>query len=200
MANFSRRTKITIAFIAVIVVGYGLVLLFEAQNQVPTAFVNARAQSAIIAQNIVSTSNQSTAILQQVNADDLKGDYPDAMNLVANMLTQSESLRNQAVQLSNQIQQMTQALSGVNDVQAQQAALEAISSHLALINQLINYSGDLANLSDALNAHFEGKPTPGGQTIQGLVNQINTDVAAINNFNNQATQAMQQFDKLTGNK
>ena len=32
---------------------------------------------------------------------------------------------------------------------------------------------------------------------QAEVAQINTDVAAINNFNNQATQAMAQFDTLT---
>ena len=169
------------------------------------AFVTARGQSAIIAENIVTTSNQSDATLEQVNADDAKGDYKDALTLVSGMITQSEDLRNQAVQLSNQIQIMTQALSGISSIDEQQAALEAISSHLALINQLINYSGDLGNLLTALQAHFSGTPVPasvngaGGvpQTIPTLVNQINTDVAAINNFNNQATQAMAQFDTLT---
>jgi hypothetical protein len=194
--TFSRRTKWIIAFVVVIVAGYGLVLFWQSQNQIPTAFVNARAQSAIIAENIVTTSQQSDATLAQVNADDEKGDYSDALTLVSGLLTQSENLRNQAVELSNQIQQMTQALSGVNSFAAQQAALEAISSHLALINQLINYSGDLGNLSDALQARFAGKPN--AANIQSLVNQVNTDVSAINNFNNQATQAMQQFDKITG--
>ena len=113
------------------------------------------------------------------------------------MITQSEDLRNQAVSLSNQIELMTQSLSGVNSVPEQQAALEAISSQLALINQLVNYSGDLGNLLDTLQAKFAGQPTD-GQQIAPLVNQINTDVNAINNYNNQAQQAMQQFDKLTG--
>ena len=197
MASLSRRTKIIIAFVVVIIVGYGLVLFWQKQNQVPTAFVNARSQGAIIAQNIVTVSNQSTATLQQVNQDDVSGDYKDALTLVSGMITQSEDLRNQAVQLSNQIQLMTESLSSINSFEEQQAALEAISSHLALINQLINYSGDLSNLLDTLQAHFEGTPS-NGQNIPALVNQINTDVAAINNFNNQATQAMQQFDKLAG--
>ena len=196
MASFSRRTKIVIAFVIVIMAGYGLVLFWQSQNKVPTAFINARSQGAIIAENIVTVSNQSTVTLEQVNQDDINGNYKNALTLVSGMITQSEDLRNQAVQLSNQIQQMTESLSSINSVEEQQAALEAISSHLALINQLINYSGDLGNLLNTLQAHFEGAP-PTGQNIPALVNQINTDVAAINNFNNQATQAMQQFDKLT---
>ena len=64
-----------------------------------------------------------------------------------------------------------------------------------MINQLINYSGDLNNLLTDLQAHFHGVASA-NQNIPALVGQINTDVAAINNFNNQATQAMQQFDTL----
>jgi len=203
MAKLSRRTTIIIVFVVVIALGYGLTLFWQSQNQVPVAFVNARAQGATIAQNIVTISNQSNATLAEVNADDAKGDYKDALTLVSGMITQSEDLRNQAVQLSNQIEIMTQALSGISSIDEQQAALEAISSHLALINQLINYSGDLGNLLTALQAHFSGVLAPatgmGGiaQSIPTLVNQINTDVAAINNFNNQAMQAMAQFDTLT---
>jgi hypothetical protein len=198
MAKIPRRTTIIIVFVVVIALGYGLTLFWQSENQVPVAFVNARAQGATIAQNIVTISNQSDATLAQVNADDAKGDYKDALTLVSGMITQSEDLRNQAVQLSNQIQIMTQALSGISSIDEQQAALEAISSHLALINQLINYSGDLGNLLTALQAHFSGVPATGvAQNIPAMVNQINTDVAAINNFNNQATQAMAQFDTLT---
>jgi hypothetical protein len=196
MAKLSRRTKWIVGFIAVIVLGYGLVLFWQTQNEVPVAFINARTQGAIIAENIVTTSNQSNATLAQVNADDAKGDYKDALTLVSGMITQSEDLRNQAGQLSNQVSTMTQALSSINSLPERQAALEAISSNLALINQLINYSGDLGNLLDTLQARFSGAPT-NGQNIASLVNQINTDVAAINNFNNQATTAMAQFDTLS---
>jgi hypothetical protein len=197
MPTFSRRTKWILGFVVVIAAGYGLVLFSQLHSRVPVAFINARSQGAIIASNIVTISNQSNAALVQVNADDAKGDYQDALTLVSGMVTQSGDMRDQAVQLSNQIQTMTQALSDIHAVDAQQAALEAIASHLALINQLINYSGDLANLLGALQARFSGTPST-GQNISALVNQINTDVAAINNFNNQASQAMQQFDKLTG--
>ena len=197
MFNFSRRTKAITAFVIVIVAGYAIARFWQSQNQIPEAFTGARSQGAIIAENIVSTSNESTAELQKINELDQEGDYKDALTLTNGLITQSESLRNQAVQLSAQVQNMTQSLSSINNFDEQQAALESIASQLALINQLINYSGDLGHLSDVLQARFQGQPEPTG-TVQGIVNQINTDVNAINNFNTQATQEMQQFDKITG--
>lgn len=195
MPNFSRRTKAIAAFIIVIAVGYGIALYWESQNTVPASFTAARLQSAIIAQNIVNNSNQSTATLQTINQDDQKGDYADALTLTKGLITQSQDMRNQAVALSGQVENMTQALSGVKNVTAQQAALEAISSRLAVINQLVNYSGDLGNLLDTLQLRFTG--TAGTNTeVASEVNQINTDVNAINNFNAQAGQAMDKFDTI----
>jgi translation initiation factor 1 (eIF-1/SUI1) len=200
MPKFSRRTNAVFAFVAIVAIGYGVVLYWQYQNNVPQAFINARSQSAIIAQNIVDTSRQSTATLQEVNQEDLKGDDKDALALVTSMVSKSEDMRNQAVQLSNQIEQMTQSLSDIGSLDARQSALDAISSNLALINQLVNYSGDLGNLLDDLQSRFSGNGTVTNQQIQVLVTQINTDVTAINNFNNQATQAMQQFDTIEKGK
>jgi hypothetical protein len=84
-------------------------------------------------------------------------------------------------------------------VPAQQAALESISSRLALINELITYSSDLNHLLTVLQLRFRGTPQPNGE-VQGIVNQINTDVNAINNFNAQAGQSMDKFDSIEKNK
>ena len=132
-----------------------------------------------------------------MDAFDQEGDYTDALTLTTTMVSESQQLRDQAVALSNQVSDMTKALSNVSSFDAQQAALESISSRLALINQLVNYSGDLGRLLDVLQSHFTGKTEDNGQ-VQALVNQINTDVNAINNFNTQANQSMDTFDKLTG--
>jgi len=195
MPKFSRRTKVIAAFVIVVAVGYAIAMYWTSQSKVPLAFTNARSQGAIIAQNIVNLSNQSTDDLQTINQLDQQGKYSDALTLTTTLVTQSEDLRNQAVELSGQIGEMTKALSAINDFGARQAALESISSRLALINQLINYSGDLDHLLIALQDRFSGKPQPTG-TVQGIVNQINTDVNAINNFNAQAGQAMDRFDKI----
>ena len=192
----SQRTKIIVIFVIIIVIGSGAAaLLWQSQNQVPQSFTDARLKGAAIAENIVQMSSSSTDELSQVNTLDNQGNYTDALTKTTDLVTQSQALRDQAVQLSNQIGAMTQALSGVNSTEAQQAAFESIADQLALINQLIDYSGDLDKLLLTLQNHFTGKAwQPNDVTAD--INQINTDVAAINNFNSQATQAMQKFDKI----
>jgi flagellar basal body-associated protein FliL len=193
----SRRTTIIIVFVVVIALGYGLFAFWSAQSAVPTAFTQARLQGAVVAQNIVDLSNQSTADLTKVNQFDKDGDYTDALTLTTSIASSSQEMRDEAVSLSNDVSDMTKSLSSISSFSAQQAALESISSRLALINQLVNYSGDLGNLLDVLRDHFTGKSYDNTQ-VQSLVNQINTDVNAINNFNTQANQSMNTFDKLTG--
>ncbi len=198
MFKFSHRTKIIIAFIAVVAAGLTVVVLTRsAASGIPQDFTDARLQGAIIAQNIVNLSNQSTADLEKVSNLDQEQNYAAAITLTTNLVSQSQEIRDQAVALSAQIGQMTKALSEISNFDARQAALESISSRLALINQLINYSGDLGRLEQLLSSRFAGaggNPTE----VQALVNQINTDVNAINNFNSQAGQAMDRFDTIVG--
>ena len=193
----SRRTKYILIFVAIVAVGYGIIRLVEGESGVPQDFTDARMQGAIIAQNIVNLSNQSTATLEQINTLDQKQDYANALTLTTGLVTQSQEIRDQAVELSAQIEEMTKSLSDVADVNAQQAALESIANRLALINQLINYSGDLGKLLNILQNRFSGQGGTSAE-VTALVNQINTDVNAINNFNAQAGQAMDRFDTIVG--
>jgi len=193
----SRRTKIILGFIAIVVLGYAVVKFTQGSNAVPQNFTDARLQGAIIGQNIVNLSNQSMDALSKVNALDKKQDYGNALTATGDLVTKSQEIRDQAIQLSAQIEQMTTALSNISNLDARQAALESISNRLALINQLINYSGDLGRLLDVLRNRFSGKGGTNAE-VQALVNQINTDVNAINNFNSQAGQAMDRFDAIVG--
>lgn len=195
MSTFSRRAKAIVLFIVILAAGYGLVVYFQGRGGIPASFTKARNQGAIIAEAIVTTSNSSTAALAKIDTYDKKGDYTDALALTKKLVSQSKDLRTQAVQLSTQIETMTKSLSGVKDLTAQQDALEAISSHLALINELVNYSGDLTKLLDTLQARFNGQPGTTAE-VTGLVSQINTEINAINNFNSQAQKAMAAFNKI----
>lgn len=194
MSYLSRRTKTIFVFLALITVGYASVRLWQGGSQVSKEFTDARLQGAAIAMNIVTLSAQSTKDLQKVNQYDEQGNYTDALTLTTDIVVRSQQIRDQAIALSAQIENMTKSLSSLNSG-AQQAALEAITSRLALVTQLINYSGDLETLLDTLRNRFAGIRTPAGK-VQTLVNQINTDVTAVNNFNAQATQAMTKFDSI----
>ena len=198
MFKFSRRTKIIIVFVALVVAGYGLIQLTRGGGGVPSDFTSARLEGAIIAQNIVNISNQSTADLERVNELDEKREYAEALDLATDLVARTQEIRDQAVELSIQVSEMTKALSGITDFAARQAALESISSRLAVINQLINYSADLSRLLDLLRNRFAGSGGVTNVQVRALVDQINTDVNAINNFNSQAGQAMDRFDNIVG--
>ncbi len=175
--------------------GYAAVRLFKFSPAVPKEFTDARTQGALISQNIVDLSNKSIADLEQINELDARGDYTDALTLTTNVINQSQAIRDQAITLSSQIETMTRSLSSIDSFDARQVALESIASRLALVSRLINYSGYLGQLLDTLRNHFTGVP-PKTHEVATLVDQINAEVNAINNFNNQATQSMAKFDKL----
>ncbi len=196
MLESSRQTKVIIVFLALIIVGTITAWFSSRKSGVPADFTAARQQGALIAQNIVDLSNQSTNGLTQVNTFDKSGDYTDALVLTTNIITKNQTLHDQAVSLSGQIEAMAKSLPDISSSDARQDALDAISSRLALVSELINYSGDLENLLVTLQGHFTGASIKPGD-VSTIVDQINTDVNAINNFNSQAQQSMAQFDALT---
>ena len=182
---------------AVVIIGT-LGFRFLSSNIIPQDFIDARIQGAIIAQNIVGLSNQSVNDLGKINQLDQQGNYVEATNVVLETIQKSKDIRNQAVELSNQVSKMTAALSGINSFEARQAALEAISNRLALIGRLINYSDYLAQLLQALQTKFAGQR--GNHNVETIINQINAEVTAINSFNGQSTQAMNRFDAIVNGR
>lgn len=197
MFHLSRNTKIFLGAVGTVIVGtLGFRLL--SSNAIPQDFIDARIQGAIIAQNIVGLSNQSVNDLEKINQLDQQGSYVEATNVALEAIQKSRDIRNQAVELSNQVSKMTVALSGINSFEARQAALEAISNRLALIGKLINYSDYLAQLLQALQAKFAGQR--GDNNVEVIINQLNAEVTAINSFNGQSTQAMNRFDAIVNER
>jgi hypothetical protein len=164
---------------------------------IPQEFTDARLQGAIIAQNIVNLSNQASEDITKVGKLDQEGNTAEALQLTTDLVNRSKEIRDAAVSLSAEIETMTKTLSEIDSLDARQAALESIASRLALISRLINYSGYLGQLLDALQRHFSNTATQGPE-VQTIVDQVNAEVNAINNFNAQAGQAMDRFDKLIG--
>ncbi len=198
MFHFSRRTKIFLIVIASIVAVFLGNRLLDSKNSVPGEFTEARLQGAIISQNIVELSRKSTADLEAINKLDSEKNFGQALDLTLKVIQQSREIREQAVKLSDQVSKMTQALSGIKSFEARQAALEAIASQLAIISRLINYSDYLGQLLTILQARFVGQP--GDHRVATIIDQTNAEVNAINNFNNQATQAMARFDSIVDSR
>jgi hypothetical protein len=164
-------------------------------NGAPVAFSESRMQGALIAQTIVGASKQSAFDLEKINELDRNGKFNEALDLVKKTIEKSQEIREQAVKLSEELQKMAQAVSGVRSEAARQAAIESVSSHLSLISRLINYSGYLDQLLGVLKNRFSGDFVRAGE-VADLIKNINTEISAINDFNAQAEKAMEQFDSL----
>ena len=194
MFRISRRVGIFI-IIALAALGYTAVRLWAYSGGIPEGFAEARLQGAVIAQNVVNLSNDSVSELEKIDELDKKGDYMQALDLTTKVVSRSREIREQAVLLSQQVEAMTKSLSGIRSVEARQAALESIANRLALISRLINYSGYLGQLLETLRGRFNGVYVS-SEDVSAIVAQINAEVRAINNFNSQAGQAMDRFDKI----
>ena len=194
----SRRLKVVAGFVLILLAGYsGVTLWKNAGASVPQELSDARVQGAIISESIVGLSAKSAADLDKINQLDKERKYAEALKLTADVIDQSREIRDKAVALSEQIGIMTKSLSGVNSLEARQALLDGITSRLALVSRLINYSAYLSQLLDVLRDHFDGVSFKEGD-VAHLVDQVNSEVSAINSFNEQATQSMEKFDKILG--
>ncbi|MEK7212469.1 MAG: hypothetical protein AAB686_02230 [Patescibacteria group bacterium] len=198
MFHFSRRVKISLAFILIVIAGYAVGRFSFSSSAVPKEFEQARLHGALISQTIVDISNQISSGLEQVNEFDKAGKYKEAFELTGDLIKKSQEVRGRAVELSRELEQMTKALAGIKSTEARGAALEAIANHLTVINRLISYSDYLAQLLVALRSRFEGGEPD--TEISTLIQQINAEVTAINNFNRQAGQAMERFDAIVMGK
>jgi len=197
MLYLSQQTKNFLGVIG-LVIATVLIFRFLSSGGMPQEFIDARIQGAMISQNIVNLSNQSVDDIGKINQLEKQGNFVEATNVTLETIQKSKEIRDQAVQLSNQVSKMTSSLSDIKSFEARQAALEAISNRLALISRLINYSDYLNQLLQALQAKFAGQP--GNNNVELVISQINAEVTAINSFNNQATQAMNRFDAVVNGR
>jgi cell division protein FtsB len=194
MRSNPRRLTLFMSIFAVILISYFVLrAVFAARTAIPADFLDARAQGAILAQDIVNTSNAINGEIGHINDLDKNKDYVAALDATEGVKKNTQYLRERAIDLSKELKTMTQDLPSITPDAAQQAALDSISSRLALISRLITYTDDVNQFLSALALHFQNKNAP-PQDIAQLVTQINTEVKAINTFNSQAGQAMDRFD------
>ncbi len=189
--RFSRVWKIAAGLLLVLVVGFLVSRLRLSSGGTTQAFLNARSQGALISDSIVDLSNQISKDLARVNEYDTHGQPREALDLTLELRAKVQDVKSEATQLSEQLKDMVAGLDQIKDPEARQAALDAITSRMALISRLMSYGQYLDQLIEALSSHFTGNPD---QNVQFIISQINAEVTAVNNFNRQAHQAMERFD------
>ncbi len=192
-SKIPQRVRILILFIFIILLAYFVLrfLVVDVKN-VPEDFLRARQEASLIAQDIVTISNESTNSLGEIARLDKERKYTEALVLISKELERNRQARERAIKLSVQLETMARNLAQISPSSAGQKALEAISSETALISRLITYNDYLTQLLEILRGKFLGKNQ--GDKIPELIAQINGEIQAINDLNRKFNETMKEFD------
>lgn len=200
MNELSHRTKIIIAFFVMVVGGSILTYLASFSGGVSASFIEARMQGALISQSIVDLSKKSASSLEEINRLDRSGSYGKALEMTNQLIAQNREIKEKALALSRELETMTKSLDSISPESARTEALQSITSRLAMITRLVSYSDSLAQLLETLKLRFSGVSYGQTQAINKLIAQINSEVVAINNFDQEAQKAMNNFDAIIGQR
>jgi len=192
------RTRLII-FLSTIAVGLGIYLLVAAvlkDRFVPQEFLDARARGAELAQNIVLLSRESLKNLGQIAKYDLEGSVAKAVDLISIEINKNQEIRREAIKLSSQLEKMARSLNAIKPEPARVLAIEAISSEVALVSRLIVYNDFFLQLFGTLETKFQGEEPNPTNRVQQLINNINDEAKAINQFNKRFNESLAEFDKI----
>ena len=190
-----RRIKILIIFLLIVLVAYFVVrFLFIETRNIPPEFLKARQEASLIAQDIVSLSDETANKLNEVAQLDQEQKYTEALVLISQELERNRAARKKAVGLSQRLEAMANNLAQIKPASAGQTALEAVSSETALISRLINYNDYLNQILEVLRAKFLGKID--GDNIPELVSRANKEAKVINELNQKFNDVMKEFDAI----
>lgn len=189
-----RRILIFVVAILVIAGGYlGYRLYANSQRIVPQEFSEARSEGAAISEKIVASSNDIVLSVAQLGSPT---STPSRVSSTISEVTDRViEVRGQAVELAATVEAMTRAVQDIRSPDAQQAALQSISYRLELVGHLITYTNEVNRLADAMRLRLQNGAR-NSEDIAALIKEINTEVAAVNDFSRLADEAMERFDSL----
>ena len=166
---------------------------------VPQDFTDARGRGAIIAEEIVASSEASITNLAIISQEDEKGNYNDGLNLVSKEIQDNGVARAKALELSKQLEIMANNLNSIKPETAARIGLEAVLNESQIVQRLINYNADIRQLLEVLLSRFSnsGSVPNAKEKVKELISSMNDEAKAVNDLNNKYKDLMNQFDNLT---
>lgn len=197
--RMSQKTRlILMVLISIIVVAF-LSFIFSSLSgrSIPDTFYTSRQAASSYAQGIVSmldeTSNNITA-LQKGTGFKTRSDVAD---MITFEIQKNKDIREKAVQLALQLEQMAKDIPSISPKDAAQTALVAISQETALIGQLLSYNSDLNQLlvlaqEELMNGYRNYT------AMNEIITKVNKGAQDINALNGRFNEELKKFDAFYG--
>lgn len=168
------------------------------KSYVSSDFLEARSSASNIANELVSLIKDSQNGLKAISEEDAAGNYTKALELVLSEINRNATIKNTAVELSDQLKKMTISLGGVSPKNAADIGFEAVTTEIELVQHLLTYNKYTQDLLTALRSRFEVNGTvEKRQKIEELIGNMNREADMINTLNEKYKNLMSEFDSLT---
>ena len=185
---------IIIAFLVIVAIVFIGRFIFVKNESVPSEFLSARNDAALIAKDIVNSSSETAVNISEVSKLSAEGKYDDALNIVSKEIISNGEVQKDENNLLSQLSIMTASISKISSEDSAKSAVEAISIETKLIQNLMAYNQDLFSLLQTLQRTLLGQESGANQKIDDLVKKINDEAKTVNDLNQQFNDIMNKLD------
>jgi hypothetical protein len=189
---------IAAALIAAIIAS---VTIFDRPEEIPQEFLEARASGAEIAKSINSFADSVVADLQSISRKNEDGDYTAALDLTIEEIKKAREAKDRSLDLLGELQKMVPSIEKMRTDEAQQLAMQAVSTEVALVGKLIEYNDDLNKLLNNMRLKFVSyDPAIYNEQTDAITKTMNEKALQINEMSRKYQALMSEFDETVGNK
>jgi hypothetical protein len=183
---------------ALLIVGGGLLAYLVGTiviaSRLPEEFVRARQSAAITSQHIVDLTTLTGEKLAEVNLSDLAGETSRALTLIKDARASNDAAYGKAFELTQHLQGLARALTGVPSMVKQREGSEAIAIELSLVSEFIIYTQKVDTFLDLLERAVRTNAPADRAAARAALGDVNAKVFSINSLNQAFRTAIGAFD------
>jgi len=160
----------------------------------PPNFIKAYSAASDLSLAISDFTSEAVNQLNKINEADRSGDYIRAFNLTVEQAKKHEGLRIKSVELLTELQKMAASAEQITSSNAQQLALQAVSTQVSLVSHLLIYNERWISLLNHLREKFlSANPFIFNPKTEELIRQINDGITSINGLNRKYHSLMEEL-------
>lgn len=198
--RMSKKTQLILMVVAGVVAVSFLAFVFSSlsKKDIPDSFYASRQAASSYAQGIVSMLDETNKNITALQ----KGTVFQTRSEIADMITaeiqKNKDIREKAIQLALQLEQMAKDVPQISPSDAAQTALVAVTQETALIGQLLSYNNDLNQLlvlaqEELVNGYRDYV------SMNEIITKVNKGAQDINDLNGRFNNELKKFDAFYGN-
>lgn len=193
--RIGKRTLLVLEVIAGIIIVAFLAFIFSSLSgrSIPDDFYASRQSASGYAQNIVSMLGETSVNINALQKGTVFKTRSEAADMISAEIQKNKDIREKAVQLALDLEQMAKSVPDISPKDAAQTALVAITQETALIGQLLSYNNDLNQLfllaQDELVNGFRNYTE-----MNTIIKRVNDEAGQINALNQRFNDEMKKFD------